>query len=61
MPRDKDANTPETAFRWDPTAQQWIFNTKTGAGYLNSKNMTYFFQIVLIEPAEDHFDVPKGK
>jgi len=29
--------------------QQWIFKTKTGAGYLNSKNMTYFFRIVLID------------
>ena len=48
-PKNKDANTPDTAFHWDPTVQQWIFKTKTGAGYLNSKNMTYFFRIVLID------------
>ena len=25
------SNTPDTAFRWDSTAQQWIFNQATGA------------------------------
>src|SRR5204863_3798571 len=24
-----DSTTPDTAFRWDPTAQQWIFNMST--------------------------------
>jgi hypothetical protein len=33
-----------------PTGQQWIFNTATGAGTsLNSKSVTYWFQIVLID------------
>ena len=39
-----DSTTPDAAFRWDPTAQQWIFN-------LNSKtlngNMTYYYTITL--------------
>jgi hypothetical protein len=44
------STTPDIAFRWDPTAQQWIFNTATGAGTsLSSKNVTYLFQIVLID------------
>ncbi|PYJ53023.1 MAG: hypothetical protein DME82_15050, partial [Verrucomicrobia bacterium] len=44
------STTPDTAFRWDPTAQQWIFNTATGAGTnLNSKGVTYLFQILLID------------
>src|ERR1700687_5394507 len=44
------STTPDTTFRWDPTAQQWIFNTATGASTsLNSKNVTYLFQIVLID------------
>jgi len=24
------STTPDTSFRWDPTAQQWIFNQNTG-------------------------------
>jgi len=39
-----DSTTPDTAFRWDPTGQQWIFN-------VNSKNlnanMTYYYTITL--------------
>ena len=26
---DVNSTTPDTAFRWDPTAQQWIFNIST--------------------------------
>lgn len=41
---DVYSTTPDTAFRWDPTSQQWIFN-------MNSKplkaNTTYFYQITL--------------
>ena len=45
-----DSTTPNAAFRSDPAGQQWIFNTKTGAGtYLNSKGVTYLFNIVLID------------
>ena len=35
---------PDTAFRWDPTAQQWIFNISTDN---LTANMTYFYQITL--------------
>ncbi len=41
---DVASTTPDTAFRWDPTAQQWIFN-------INNKsypsNQTYSFQVKL--------------
>jgi hypothetical protein len=41
---DVASTTPDTMFRWDPTAQQWIFN-------INNKsypsNQTYYFQIKL--------------
>ena len=39
-----DSTTPDTAFRWSPTDQQWIFNvsTKTLAA-----NKTYLFRIAL--------------
>ena len=39
-----DSTTPDTAFRWDPTGQQWIFNLNTKA--LNA-NMTYYYTITL--------------
>jgi hypothetical protein len=39
-----DSTTPDTAFRWDPTAQQWIFNISTKN--LNA-NMTYVYLITL--------------
>lgn len=39
-----DSTTPDAAFRWDPTAQQWIFN-------MNTKNLvanvTYYYTITL--------------
>jgi hypothetical protein len=41
---DIQSTTPDTAFRWDPTNQQWIFNISTknlGVG------VTYTFQIDL--------------
>ena len=48
---DEDAysTTPDTAFRWDPTGQQWIFNQATGKnnGTLNKTGVTYFFAINL--------------
>jgi len=41
---DVVSTTPDNMFRWDPSAQQWIFN-------INNKSMpsnqTYFFQIML--------------
>jgi hypothetical protein len=38
------STTPDMAFRWDATAQQWIFNISTTA---LSANQTYMFQIQL--------------
>lgn len=39
-----DTNNPDTAFRWDPTGQQWIFNISTGN--LTAGN-THIFTIAL--------------
>jgi hypothetical protein len=39
-----DSTTPDTAFRWDPTAQQWIFNMSTAK---LSANMVYYYRITL--------------
>jgi len=38
------STTPDTTFRWDPTAQQWIFNMDTKN---LSANMTYVYRITL--------------
>ena len=47
------STTPDTAFRWDPTGQQWIFN-------INNKslgaNNTYYFQIMLNDGSSISFD-----
>ncbi|HEY2467504.1 MAG TPA: kelch repeat-containing protein [Terracidiphilus sp.] len=40
-----DSTTPDTTFRWDPTAQQWIFNISNKN--LGPANQTYFFLITL--------------
>ena len=39
-----DTNNPDTAFRWDPTGQQWIFNITTGN---LSAGSTYIYTIAL--------------
>jgi uncharacterized repeat protein (TIGR01451 family) len=39
-----DTNNPDTAFRWDPTGQQWIFNITTGN---LSAGSTYIYTITL--------------
>jgi hypothetical protein len=39
-----DSTTPDTAFRFDPTGQQWIYNMSTKS---LSKNNTYVYQITL--------------
>jgi hypothetical protein len=39
-----DTNNPDTAFRWDPTGQQWIFNITTGN---LSAGSTYSYTITL--------------
>ena len=41
------STTPDTAFRWDPTAQQWIFNISTKNLPVNVVNETYIFRIIL--------------
>jgi sugar lactone lactonase YvrE len=38
------STTPHTAFRWDPTLQQWVFNLSTSG---LSSNVTYVYQINL--------------
>ncbi len=45
---DVYSTTPDAAFRWDPTGQQWIFNQSTkNNGSLNKTGTTYFFAINL--------------
>ena len=41
---DVISTTPDTAFRWDPTAQQWIFNISTKGMQAAVK---YTYQITL--------------
>ena len=45
---DVVSTTPDTAFRWDPTAQQWIFNQSTKSNpTFNKTNTRYYFRIFL--------------
>ena len=39
-----DSTTPDAAFRWDPTAQQWIFNMNTKSLIAD---VTYYYTITL--------------
>jgi hypothetical protein len=50
------STTPDTAFRWDPTGQQWIFNqgTKNNPS-LNKTGVTYFFTISLNDGSSIYF------
>jgi hypothetical protein len=42
------STTPDTAFRWDATDQQWIFNQSTkNNSTMNAKGVTYFLAIKL--------------
>jgi hypothetical protein len=41
---DVFSTTPDTMFRWDPTAQQWIFNINNKS---YASTQTYFFRISL--------------
>jgi len=41
-----DSTTPDTTFRWDPSSQQWIFNTNTKS---LSASMTYIYLITLAD------------
>jgi len=47
-----DSTTPDTAFRWDPTGQQWIFNMNTKS---LSANMTYVYLITLNDGSSIQF------
>jgi len=42
-----DSTTPDTAFRWDPTGQQWIYNINTKTAPVNKAGQTYVFTITL--------------
>jgi hypothetical protein len=46
------STTPDTAFRWDPTAQQWIFNLDTSGLAAGS---TYVFTIGLADGSSINF------
>jgi photosystem II stability/assembly factor-like uncharacterized protein len=47
-----DSTTPDTAFRWDPTAQQWIFNISTRS---LAPGATYVFRIGLSDGSDITF------
>ena len=46
------STTPDTQFRWDATAQQWIFNIST-KGYQNGR--TYYYRIDLNDGSSIYF------
>jgi hypothetical protein len=47
-----DSTTPDTAFRWDATAQQWIFNISTKPLAVHT---TYFYAITLNDGSQIAF------
>ena len=47
------STTPDTAFRWDATAQQWIFNMSTEG---LAANQTYSYSIVLKDATSIDFE-----
>ena len=47
-----DSRTPDSTFRWDPTAQQWIFNLDTSG---LSAGTTYVFRIGLADGSNIDF------
>jgi len=51
----RPSTTPDTAFRWDLTAQQWIFNISTKSAPVNVANQTYGFQILLNDGSDITF------
>ena len=46
-PQEVESTTPNTAFRWSSTDQQWIFNMSTKNKSIYKANTTYVFQITL--------------
>jgi len=50
------SSTADTAFRWDPTGLQWIYNISTKLAPVNVANATCFFRIDLNDGTSVHFD-----
>jgi hypothetical protein len=48
-----DSTTPDTAFRWSTTDQQWIFNINTKS---LSANVTYYYEISLNDGTKINFN-----
>ena len=42
-----DNSTNDLGWRFDPTAQQWIYNMSTKTSPINVANQTYYFAINL--------------
>jgi len=53
VPETIVSTTPDTAFRWDPTAQQWIFNISTKN---LQANRTYCYTISLNDGTQIRFE-----
>ena len=49
------STTPDTAFRWDATNQQWIFNMSTKTSPQNVANQTYYYRIDLNDGTSIYF------
>lgn len=49
------STTPDTSFRWDPSAQQWIFDVSTKG---LASGLTYFYRIGLNDGT--HIDFQYG-
>jgi MBG domain (YGX type)/Bacterial Ig-like domain (group 3)/YDG domain len=51
-----DNSTNDLGWRFDPTAQQWIFNMSTKVAPANIANRTYYFKIALNDGSNILFD-----
>jgi hypothetical protein len=49
------STTPDTAFRWDSTGQQWIFNQSTKNNATLQAGVTYYFAINLNDGSSIYF------
>jgi hypothetical protein len=49
------STTPDTAFRWDSTGQQWIFNQGTKNNATLQAGVTYYFAINLNDGSSIYF------
>jgi hypothetical protein len=49
---DVSSTTPDTAFRWSSTDQQWIFNINTKS---LTKNKTYVYKVTLNDSSSIEF------